>query len=55
MNYDLSQLIQWLRANKTILNATKTEIVIFRPIHKSLTKYINFRIREHLSRKVRYL
>ena len=55
INHELALLIQWLRANKISLNATKTEIVIFRPKHKSIAKHMNFRIRAHVSSKVRYL
>ena len=58
MNHDLLLLIKWLRANEISLNRTKTEIVIFRPKHKSRTKHMNFRIsgqRVHLSSKVRHL
>ena len=31
MNHDLSQIAQWLRANRISLNANKTELIIFRP------------------------
>ena len=37
INHYLALLIRWLRANKISLNATKTETVIFRPKHKSIT------------------
>ena len=50
--------MQWLKANKISLNPTKSEIVIFRPKHKNITKHMNLRIsdqRVHLSSKVRYL
>ena len=30
INHDLSNLVQWLRANKISLNVSKTEIVIFK-------------------------
>ena len=29
-NHDLSNLVPWLRANKILLNISKTEIVIFK-------------------------
>ena len=44
MNHDLSQIAQWLRANRISLNANKTELIIFRPKNKSITKHLNFRI-----------
>ena len=31
INHDLSQIVQWLRANRISLNAYKTELIIFRP------------------------
>ena len=37
MNFDLSNLVKWLQANKIALNVTKTDIAIFR----SPRKYIN--------------
>ena len=37
INHYLALLIQWLRANKISLNATKTETAIFRPKHKRIT------------------
>ena len=44
INHDLSPLVQWLRSNKISLNTIKTEILIFRPKGKSITKHLNFRI-----------
>ena len=44
INHDLSLLVQWLRSNKISLNTSKTEILIFRPKGKSITKHLNFRI-----------
>ena len=44
INHDLALLVQWLRANKISLNTSKTEIVIFRPKHKLITKNLNFRV-----------
>ena len=34
INHDLSQIVQWLRANRISLNANKTELIIFRPKNK---------------------
>ena len=44
INHDLSQIVQWLRANRISLNASKTEIILFRPNTKTITKHLNFRI-----------
>ena len=44
INHDLSLITHWLRANKISLNTTKTEIIIFRPKKKQITKHLNFRI-----------
>ena len=44
VNFDLSNLVQWLRANKISLNANKTEIVVFRSPTKQIYKDLNFRL-----------
>ena len=44
INHDLSQIAQWLTANRLSLNTNKTELIIFRPKNKSITKHLNFRI-----------
>ena len=44
INHDLSKLCQWLRSNKISLNASKTEIIIFKPKCKQITKKFNFRV-----------
>ena len=44
VNYDLSQIVQWLRANRISMNASKTEIILFRTKTKTITKHLNFRI-----------
>ena len=36
VNYDLSLICHWLRANKLSLNASKTVIIIFRPKNKQI-------------------
>ena len=43
-NHDLSNLVQWLRANKILLNISKTEIIIFKSHSKQITKHLNFRL-----------
>ena len=43
INYDLSLILQWLRANVS-LNQAKIEIIIFRPKGKIITKHLNFRV-----------
>ena len=58
INQDLVLLVQWLRANKISSNASKTELVIFRPKQNAITKNLNFRIsckKIKLSRTVKYL
>ena len=44
INRDLSLIVQWLRANRKSLNQAKTEIIIFRPRGKIITKHPDFRI-----------
>ena len=42
INFDLSILVQWLRANKIALNVNKTDIVIFQSPRQHITKKMNF-------------
>ena len=44
VNRDLKLIVEWVRANKLSLNANKTEIIIFKPKSKTMTKHLNFRI-----------
>ena len=44
INRDLKLVVQWIRANKLSLNTSKTELVIFKPKNKIITKHFNFRI-----------
>ena len=44
INYDLSLITQWLRANRISLNSNKTEIIIFRHKGRTIAKHLNFRI-----------
>ena len=58
INHDLSLIVQWLRANKISLNADKTELEIFSPKRKQITKHLNFRIsgqKIEISNRVKYL
>ena len=58
VNQDLALICRWLRANKISLNTSKTEIIIFRPKQKQITKHLNFRIsgqKINTCSKVRYL
>ena len=43
INHDLALLFQWLRSNKISLNTSKTDILLFRPKGKTITKHLNFR------------
>ena len=42
INHDKKHLCQWLRSNKISLNASKTEIIIFKTKLKTITKHLNF-------------
>ena len=44
INFDLKNIVMWLRTNKIFLNADKTELVLFRPKNRNISKNINFRI-----------
>ena len=44
INLYLSLIVQWLRSQKICLNENKTELVIFSPNRKQITKHLNFRI-----------
>ena len=44
INHDIKQLWQWLQSNKISLNASKTEIIIFKTKLKTITKHLNFRV-----------
>ena len=45
INFDLKNIVMWLRANKILLNADKTELVLFRSKNRKITKNMNFKIR----------
>ena len=58
INHDLSQIVQWLRANRISLNTNKTELIIFRPKNKSIKKHLNVRIsgqKINETKQVKYL
>ena len=58
INRDLKLTVDWIRANKLSLNASKTEIVLFKPRNKKITKQINFCVsgqKIKQSSQVRYL
>ena len=42
INFDLSNLVHWLKANKISLNVNKTELVIFRSPKNKFTKIYIF-------------
>ena len=44
IDFHLSNLIQWLRANKISLNVNKTDLVIFRSQKKQIYINLNFRL-----------
>ena len=48
INHDLKPLTTSLRANRTSLNTSKAEVLLFRPKSKrNITKHLNFRIKGH--------
>ena len=51
VNFDLSNLVQWLRANKLASNVNKTDILIFLSPRKQFTKKMNFRLSGQKIRK----
>ena len=58
INKDLKFVVQWIRANKLSLNTSKTELVIFKPKNKIITKHLNFHISDQKiepSSQVKYL
>ena len=44
INFDLKNIVEWLRANRIELSAKKTEIVLFRSPRKVVTRKMNFGI-----------
>ena len=58
INRDLKLTVDWIRANKLSLNASKTEIVLFKPRNKKTTKQLNFCVsgqKNKQSSQVQYL
>ena len=58
INRHLKLTVDWIRANKLSLNASKTEIVLFKRRNKKITKQLNFRVsgqKIKQSSQVRYL
>ena len=51
INFDLKNIVEWLRVNRTALNTSKTEIVLFRTPRKPITRKMNFRILELVARR----
>ena len=44
VNRDLKLTVDWIRTNKLSLNVSKTEIVLFKPKNKKITKQLNVRV-----------
>ena len=42
INKNFKLTTDWIRANELSLNASKTEIVLFKPRNKKITKQLNF-------------
>ena len=58
INHNLKLTVHWFRANRISLNVDKTEIIIFRPQGKDITKKLNFRIsgqQMYISKQVKNL
>ena len=51
INFDLSNLVKWFRANKVALNVNKIDIVTFRSPRKQTNKKMNFRLSGHKIRR----
>ena len=47
INFDLKNIVMWQRANKILLNAGKTELVLFKSKKRKITKNMNFGISRH--------
>ena len=46
INRDLKVVVRWIRANELSLNTSKTELVIFKPQNKIISKHLNFCIKK---------
>ena len=44
INGDLKLTVDWIRANKLSLNASKTDIVLFKTRNKKISRHLNFRV-----------
>ena len=58
INFELKNIVHWLRANKISLNTKKTEIVLFRAQKTIITKNMNFRIsgqKVNIMKETKYL
>ena len=58
MNHELKHLCQWIRSNKSSLNGSETEIIIFKNKQQTITKHFNFRVsgqKIHPTNTVKYL
>ena len=58
INRDLKLIVDWIRANKLSLKASKSNIVLFKSRNKKITKQLNFRVsgqKIKQSSQVRYL
>ena len=57
MNFELKNIVHWLRANKISLNTKKTEIVLFRAQKTIIKKNMNFRIsgKKYIMKETKYL
>ena len=54
-NIDLKLLVHWLNANKISLNASKTELLIFKPVRKKTDYTLKIRINGHRLRPSKFV
>ena len=58
INFDLKNIVHWLRANKISLNTNRTEINLFRTKKQKLKKEMNFEIsgqKTNIVKEAKYL
>ena len=58
VNHNIVLIAKWLRANNISPNTSKTEIILFCPKRKTISKRLNFRISKqklNISKNVKYL
>ena len=54
-NIDLKLLMNWLKANKISINASKTELLLFRPVRKKIDYDLKIKINGHRLRPSKFV